>query len=163
MPSDDEPILVLKPLHPPWLGAAAAVSGLSIGVGFFMAMLPLGNFLVWLAVGFAGVLGLACIGHLSPGNSSLVLSGDGFAVRFASRSAFYAWNEIDYFAVVERRLVAFRLLDTSEQVSPVVRQLTGYDGALPVRYGEMPPEELAERLNECRERLVSPTHLVNRD
>ena len=153
MPSDDEPILVLKPLYPPWLGAAAAISGLAIGVGFFMAMLPLGNFLVWLAVGFAGVLGLACVGHFSPGNSSLVLTGDGFAIRIASRAAFYAWSEIDYFAVAERQLVAFRLLDSSQQVSAVLRQLTGFDGALPARYGTLPVEELAERLNECRERL----------
>lgn len=153
MPSDEEPILILRPLHPPWLGAGAAISGICIGVGFFMAMLPLGNFLLWLAVGFAGVIGLACIGQLSPGNSALVLTGDGFAIRFASRAAFYAWSEVDHFAVIERRLVAFRLLDTSDQVSPLARQLTGFDGALPARYGTMPVEVLAERLNECRRRF----------
>ncbi|HQU46879.1 MAG: hypothetical protein B7Z73_12900 [Planctomycetia bacterium 21-64-5] len=156
MSSDEEPILVLTPPHRPWLGVCAGLSGLCIGVGFSMALLPVGHFLVWLAVGFAGVIGLACVGHLLPGNSALILTGDGFAIRFASRAAFYAWSEVDYFAVAERRLVAFRLLDTSQQVSPMARRLTGFDGALPARYGSLPVEQLADRLNECRERFVGP-------
>ena len=153
MNGDDEPILVLKAPQPPWLTFCAGVSGLCIAVGFVLALLPIAHFLVWLGLGFAGIVGLALVSSLLPGNSALILTSDGFAVRAASRMAFYLWSEIDYFAVVERRLVAFRLSDTSDKVSPTVRRLTGFDGALPARYGALSAELLATRLNECCERL----------
>ena len=157
MSTDDEPVLVLKPPQQPWLTACATLSGACIAVGFVLALAPVAHFLFWLAVGFAGVLGLACVGHLLPGNSALILTADGFTIRFASRAAFYPWSDVDYFTVAERRLVAFRLFDTSEQVSPLARQLTGFDGALPGRYGALPVDVLAARLNECRQRFGEPT------
>jgi hypothetical protein len=45
------------------------------------------------------------------------------------------------------------LLDKSERVSLAVRQMTGFDGALPARYGTLPADVLVDRLNECRRRL----------
>ncbi|HWB07763.1 MAG TPA: hypothetical protein VG826_00865 [Pirellulales bacterium] len=154
MSSDDEPVLVLKAPHPPWLTFFAAMSGLSITVGFVLALMPIAHFLLWLALGFAGIVGLALVSCLLP-SSALILTPDGFAVRVASRMAFYPWRDIDYFAVAERRLVAFRLFDSSDKVSPVVRQLTGFDGALPAQYGSLPAELLALRLNECCRRFAS--------
>ena len=153
MSSSDEPILVLKPPERPGLVLLAALSGLCIAGGFFMALLPVPHFLAWLALGFAGVVGLCSVNYLLPGNSALVLTVEGFTVRFATRAVFYPWSDVDYFAVAGRRVVAFRLLDTSQRVSPVVRQMTGFDGALPARYGTLPSEVLAARLNECRRRF----------
>jgi hypothetical protein len=150
MPSVEEPILELKPPGRPWLGALAALSGMVIAVGFFMALLPGGHFLEWLALGFLGVLGVCCAGYFLPGNSALVLSVEGFTVRFASRAVFYPWSDVEYFEVVNHRVVAFRLFDSSERVSPFARQVTGYDGAFPSPYGSLPPDLLATRLNECR-------------
>src|SRR5690348_3256112 len=108
MPPDDDIILVLKPPQRPWLGWCAAASGVCIAVGFVLALAPVPHFLLWLGLGFAGILGLAFVGHLLPGNSALILTPTGFTVRFASRIAFYPWSEIDYFAVAEDRIVAFR-------------------------------------------------------
>ena len=153
MAIDEEPILVLKPPDRHGLVVVAVVSGVCIGVGFFMALLPGGNFLGWLTLGFAGVAGLCGAGYLLPTNSTLILTVDGFTVRFASRAMFYSWNEVDYFTVAGRSMVAFRLFDGSEHVSPADRQMTGYDGALPSAYGSLSPEALAEQLNECRQRL----------
>jgi hypothetical protein len=153
MSSDEEPVLVLKAPQRPWLTACATLSGACIAVGFVLALAPVAHFLVWLGLGFAGVLGLAFVGYLMPGNSALILTPDGFSVRFSARMAFYHWSEVDYFAVVEERLVAFRLFDTSEKVSLIARQMTGFDGALPVRYGALPTELLAARLNECCQRF----------
>jgi hypothetical protein len=153
MSGDDEPVLVLKAPQPPWLTFCAALSGVCIAVGFVLALMPIAHFLAWLAVGFAGIVGLALVSCLLPGNSVLILTSDGFAIRAASRMAFYPWSEIDHFAVVERRLVAFRLFDTSDKVSPTVRQLTGFDGALPAQYGALSADLLATRLNECCQRL----------
>jgi hypothetical protein len=153
MSSDEEPVLVLKPPQRPWLAFCAALSGVCIAVGFLLALVPVPHFLLWLSVGFVGVLGLACVGRLMPGNSALILTTEGFTVRFASRLAHYPWSEVDYFAVAEHRLVVFRLLDTSENVSPVARHMTGFDGALPARYGALSAELLAARLNECRRRF----------
>jgi hypothetical protein len=150
MPSHDEPMLVLKPPQRPGLALLATVSGACIAVGFFMALFPVPHFLAWLALGFAGVAGLCSASFLLPGNSALVLTVEGFTVRFATGAVFYPWSDIDYFAVAGRRVVVFRLLDTSERVSPVARQMTGFDGALPARYGALPAEVLAARLNECR-------------
>lgn len=157
MSPDDELVLVLKPPQRPLLAFCAGVSGVCIAVGFVLAFMPVAHFLVWLALGFAGVLGLACVGYLLPGNSALILTADGFTILFASRAASYRWSEVDYFAVAERRIVAFRLLDTSEHVSAPTRQLTGFDGALPTRYGALPLELLAARLNECCQRFGEPT------
>jgi hypothetical protein len=154
MSSDDDPILVLKAPQPPWLAFCAALSGFCIAVGFVLALMPIAHFLLWLALGFAGIVGLALVSRLLPGNSALILTPEGFAVRAASRMAFYPWREIDYFAVAGQQLVAFRLFDTSDKVSPVVRQRTGFDGALPAPYGALPAELLATRLNECCQRLA---------
>jgi hypothetical protein len=153
MTGDDEPVLILKAPQPPWLTFCAALSGFCIAVGFVLALSPIPHFVVWLAVGFAGIAGLALVSCALPGNSALILTPDGFAVRAASRMAFYLWSEIDHFTVVERHLVAFRLSDTSDKVSPAVRQLTGFDGALPAHYGALSAELLATRLNECCQRL----------
>lgn len=154
MPSDDEPVLVLKPPERQGLVAITAISGVCIAVGFFMALAAGPHFLAWLALGFGGVAGVCCAGYLLPANSTLVLSREGFAVRFTTRAVFYSWNEVEHFEVADRRIVAFRLSDGSERISPAVRQLTGYDGALPAAYGSLPPEVLAARLNECRNRLA---------
>ncbi|HET6878890.1 MAG TPA: hypothetical protein VFI31_01970 [Pirellulales bacterium] len=153
MPADQQPMLELKPPRRPWLGLLAALSGLCIAVGFCMALLPGIHFLEWLALGFLGILGLCCAGYFLPGNSALVITAEGFTLRFASRAVFYPWSEVDYFAVLNRRVVAFRLYDTSERVSAFARRMTGYDGAFPSRYGSLPPDVLAARLNECREQF----------
>ena len=151
---DDEPVLVLKTPQPPWLVFCAGLSGLCIAVGFVLALMPIAHFQAWLALGFGGVVGLALVSCLLPGSSALILTPDGFAVRMASRIAFYPWSEIEYFAVAEHQFVAFRLFDTSDKVSPSVRQLTGFDGALPAQYGAVPAELLATRLNECCRRFA---------
>jgi hypothetical protein len=113
--------------------------------------MPVAHFLVWLSLGFVGIGGLAFVGYFLPGNSALILTPAGFTVRFASRMVFYPWSEVAYFAVAEERIVAFRLFDTSDKVSPIVRQLTGFDGDLPARYGALSADALAARLNECRQ------------
>lgn len=154
MGGHEEPVLVLKAPQPPWLTFCVGLCGLCIAVGFVLALMPIPHFLAWLMLGFAGIIGLALVSCVMPGNSALILTPDGFAVRAASRVAFYLWSEIEYFAVAERRLVAFRLFDTSDKVSPTVRQLTGFDGALPARYGALPAELLATRLNECCQRFA---------
>lgn len=154
MSNSDEPVLVLKPPERQGLAALTAISGVCIAVGFVMALAAGPHFLAWLALGFAGILGVCCAAHLLPPNSLLVLSREGFTVRVASRAAFYPWSEIEHFAVAERRVVAFRLSERSERISPAVRQLTGFDGALPASYGSLSPEALAARLNECRHRLT---------
>ncbi len=150
MPSHDEPMLVLKPPQRPGLALFGTLSGACTAVGFLGALLPIPHFLAWVTLGFAGVAGLCSTSFLLPGNSTLVLTAEGFTVRFASGAVFYPWSDVDYFAVAGRRLVAFRLLDTSDRVSRVARQMTGFDGALPARYGALPAEVLAARLNECR-------------
>ncbi|HVX13009.1 MAG TPA: hypothetical protein VHC22_17630 [Pirellulales bacterium] len=150
MPSHDEPMLVLKPPQRPGLALFATLSGACTAVGFFGAMLPVPHFLAWVALGFTGVAGLCSASFLLPGNSALVLTAEGFTLRFGSGAVFYPWSDVDYFAVAGPRLVVFRLLDTSDRVSPVARQMTGFDGALPARYGTLPAEVLAARLNECR-------------
>jgi hypothetical protein len=150
---DEEPILVLKSPERPGLVVFAVACGVSIGVGFFMALLPVGNFLGWLTLGFAGVAGLCGAAYLLPANSTLILGVEGFTVRFASRAMFYSWSEVDHFAVAGRHMVAFRLLDGSEHASPTEREMTGYDGALPCGYGSLSPEALADQLNECRQQL----------
>jgi hypothetical protein len=155
MTNAEEPILELKPPERQGLMVFAAVSGLCIGIGFFMALLPGGNFLGWLTLGFAGVAGLSAASYLLPASSTLILSMEGFTVRSASRAVFYPWRDVDHFEVAGRRIVAFRLLDDSDHISPAIRQVTGYDGALPSVYGSIPPELLAAQLNECRQRLGS--------
>jgi hypothetical protein len=154
MPGDNEPTLVLTPPARQGLVVFAAVSGVCIAVGFFMALASAANFLAWLALGFAGVIGLCAVAYLLPASSTLILSPQGFTVRFASRAVFYSWNEVEHFAVAERSVVAFRLSEWSQRISPAIRQLTGYDGALPAAYGSLPPEALAAQLNECRSRLA---------
>lgn len=149
MSADDEPVLIMKPLQRPGLTLFAAVSGVCSVVGFLLALVSVPHFLVWLGVGFAGVLGLVYVSYRMPGNSALILTPHGFTVRFASRLVYYPWSEVDYFAVAGERRVAFRLLDHSERISPSLRHMTGFDGALPASYGALPAEQLAARLNEC--------------
>ena len=96
--TDEEPVLVMSPPQRPGLTLCAAASGLCSVVGFLLALVSVPHFLVWLSVGFAGILGLGYVSYLMPGNSALMLTPQGFTVRFASRLAYYPWSEVDYFA-----------------------------------------------------------------
>lgn len=150
-PPNEEPVVVLRPPTRPWLAVCAAFCGACVAIGFLLALMAVAHFLIWLSLGFVGIAGLAFVGYFLPVSSALILTPAGFSVRCASRMAFYAWGEVAYFAVAEEQIVAFRLFDTSDQVSPIVRQLTGFDGALPARYGGLSADALAARLNECRQ------------
>lgn len=114
----------------------------------------------WFVTGFFGVCSVVFAISLLPGASELALFREGFVVR----SLFRKWPLIRWEAVGEFRAVRIPgsilktvAFDTSDaparRLTTMSRRLTGVSHCLPDTYG-MPAEELADFLNEWRERAT---------
>jgi len=150
--------------HGWWIGLCLGVAGMAVGI-WLCIRLGAGVYLA------AGTLVAVCAyfafnAWLSrPGSALLGVSPEGLTVRFAGRSSFFKWTEIERFGVAKcilkrgvHRAVGIRFTDSKKSlclnrnsVCPQKRIRAGFDAVLLDNYGR-DCAELAEHLEELRQR-----------
>ena len=109
---------------------------------------------------FFGVGGLVALVQFVPNSSFLQVGPDGLTIRTMWRNTFYRWSDIESFGVTSafHSGVGLNFSSTytggARKLRAFMRNLTGFEGALPDNYGR-DCAELAEHLNRLRERYVS--------
>ena len=145
------PVEVLRPSPARWLATGAICGGLTWIGGVLLDSHPL---LAWACIAFFG-LGVAVSAvNLLPGASGLALDEDGFEIVSLFRRSRIAWAEVARFGQVQaglERLVGFDFVDGARggRLHRANRRISGFDGALPDRYG-FPAASLVERMERHR-------------
>jgi hypothetical protein len=151
-------VLVLRPSR-----ARAVVRflfWLAVTVGYvWILVLAPDCFLMWALAVACGLLGLAALRRVFDYTSCLRLTTRGFIVFDRGQAMEFTWNDIRKFRPGPHgRMVVFDYALPAARPSAarkVAQFVAGGDGALPDTYG-LTARELAELLNEWRERFATP-------
>jgi hypothetical protein len=151
--------LVLRPSIKPMLWLFL-VSGLFVALG--VGMLEKQPLVAWAAIGLFGLGMLVALIMLIPGSCSLRLSSSGFTVRKFFFPTHYNWNDVTPFGVFSvsgNKMVAFNFTGVYKvgRWGNLSQTTTGYSACLPCNFGGMTAEQLADLMNDWRNRYATET------
>ena len=157
---------VLRPSRRTWL-LVLVISLAFVAVGLLALFGPRPAeqedvWVMWLCVGFFGLVAGVSVLQLLPQTSCLRLDTEGFTIRSLFREQTYRWDDVDTFGATRigpNKMVGFNFAPhfrRAERLRGVSAALAGFEGALPDTYG-MKAEELAHLMNEYKYRHAAAT------
>jgi hypothetical protein len=149
--------LVLRPSLRPWL---LTFLGCGAFVALAVAMRQKQPIIAWAGICFFGLGMLVCLSMLIPGSCSLRLSPTGFTVRSFFYPTHYHWKDVSPLVVLSisgNKMVAFNFTGVYKvgRWGNLSQATTGYASSLPGSFGGLTVEELADLMNDWRDRYAT--------